>query len=156
MYSFFKAFNCFLLLFFLAETPHSYAQTINVTQNLSFGEAVLTDNATQREIVLDQDGSFSSDAQYLFVSTPQPGIYQVTGQTAFRNISSVDVTVLAQPNATGRQFTLDNFDVNHPAATDGSGQATIRVGARLRSSGNGTTYPASTTFNGNLQITVNY
>jgi len=132
------------------------AQTINTTQALSFGEAVLTDNTAQREIILSEDGSYSSDSQYLFVTLPQAGIYEVSGQTPLLAISSVTVSVITNPNATGRQFTIDNFDIDHPAAIDGAGEAIIRVGARLRSSGNGTTYPASTTFNGSLQLTVNY
>jgi len=132
------------------------AQTITPLQDLEFGEAVLTNNSAPREIIVDQDGSYSSDPQYLFVTLPQAGVYEVTGQTPGTPITSVVITVIAHPNATGRQFTIDNFDIVHPATIDGAGEAIIRVGARLQSSGNGTTYPASTIFNGNLQLTVNY
>ena len=149
-------FNVFILSGCLFVYQGAFAQTINTLQDLTFGEAVLTDNSAPREILLNEDGSFSSDSQYLFVTNPQPGIYEVTGQTPSTAITSVTMTVIANPNATGREFTIDNFDIDHPAATDGAGEATIRVGARLQSSGNGTTYPASTTFNGTLQLTVNY
>lgn len=132
------------------------AQSINTIQDLTFGEAVLTDNSSQREILLSEDGSFTNDPEYLFVTTPEPGIYQVVGQTPSRTITSVTVTVNTQPSGGGRQFIIDNFDVDHPPSTDPAGEATIRVGARFRSTGDGTTYPVQTTFNGNLQITVNY
>ena len=145
-----------LLALVILSPGAAFAGTINTIQDITFGEAVLTNNNAQREILLSEDGSFTNDPQYLFVTTPEPGIYEVTGQTPLRTITSVTVTVITHPNATGRQFTIDNFDIDHPPATDGAGEATIRVGARLQSSGNGTIYPASTTFNGSLQLTVNY
>lgn len=145
-----------LYLVFCGFNGAAHAQSINTVQALSFGEAVLTNNAASREILLSEDGSFTSDPQYLFVTDPLPGIYQVTGQTPGLAITSVTVTVNLQPTGGGRQFIVDNFDIDHPANIDGAGEATIRVGARFRSTGDGMSYPTSTTFNGNLQLTVNY
>ena len=148
--------HCLYFLFIVGFVGPAAAQSINTVQDLSFGEAVLTNNMAPREIILSEDGSFSNDPEYLFVTTPEPGIYRVVGQTPLRTITSVTVVVNTQPSGGGRQFIIDNFDVDHPSSTDVAGEATIRVGARFRSTGDGTTYPVQTTFNGDLQITVNY
>ena len=147
------------LLFLAFASSQVMAQTINTTQAMSFGEAVLMDNTAQREIVLDQDGSYTNDAEYVFTSgnTPVPGVYQLTGDAPFRAISSVTIVVdqhLIGPG--GYTFTIDSFDIDHPATTDFAGEATIRVGARIRSSGLGGPYPAGGGFSGDLEISVNY
>lgn len=149
----------FIALLSLALSPVSsvFAQTISTTQALAFGEAVLMDNTAAREIIVDQDGSFTSDPEYTLITTPVPGIYQLTGDAAFRAISSVTVVVDQEMIGPGGfQFTLDNFDIDHPVQTNGAGEATIRVGARMRSSGLGGLYPGGGTFTGNLTLSVNY
>ena len=148
----------FLALFLAVLCPVSgaFAQSISTTQALDFGEAVLLDNTAVREIILDQDASYSSDPEYVFVTNPVPGIYQLTGELPFRAIVSVTIVVDQQMLGAGHQFTIDNFDIDHPPATNGSGEATIRVGARMQSSGTGSTYPTSTSFVGDLELSVNY
>ena len=135
------------------------AQTINVTQALDFGEAILTDNFAQREIIVASDGTFSHDPEYVVVTNPEEGIYQLTGDLPNRPIASVTIIVnqeLIGPG--GFQFTIDNFDIDHPTQTNNFGEATIRVGARIRSSGVGGfyAYPDGGTFNGDLTLSVNY
>ena len=145
----------FLLLAF-AFGQDALAQTISTTQALSWGEVVLTDNNAQREIVIATDGNFTHDPEYRFVTDPDVGIYQLTGDLPNRPISSVTVTVLTQMQGGGQQFTMDNFTVQHPAQTDGSGEALITVGGRVLSSGDGTPYNTSQPFSASLRLSVNY
>lgn len=153
-----RIFISLLLLLVVLSSGQAFAQSIGTTQAMSFGEAILMDNTAQREITLDQDGSYSNDPEYVFTtSTPVPGIYQLTGDTAFRAISSVTIVVDQQLIGPGGfLFTIDNFDIDHPATTNALGEATIRVGARIRSSGLGGAYPTSGTFTGDLELSVNY
>lgn len=133
------------------------AQSISTTQALELGEAVLLDNTAVRAIVLDQDGSFTNDPEFVFVTNPVVGIYQLTGEAAFRPIASVTITVDQQMlGGGGHIFTIDSFDIDHPPSTNGAGEATIRVGARMQSSGTGSIYPTSTSFVGDLELSVNY
>lgn len=141
------------LVLFASET---FAQTISTTQALSWGEVILTDNNAQREIVIATDGNFTNDPEFLIVENPDVGVYQLTGDLPNRPIASVTVTVLTQMQGGGQQFTMDNFVTSHPATTDGSGNATINVGARIRSSGDGTPYNDSQAFSGSLELSVNY
>ena len=134
----------------------AFAQTISTTQALSWGEVILTDNTAQHEIVIATDGNFTNDPEFLIVENPDVGVYQLTGDLPNRPISSVTVTVDRQMQGGGQEFTMDNFTTSHPATTDGSGNATINVGGRLRSSGSGTPYNTSQAFTADLTLTVNY
>lgn len=145
-----------LLLVALCASMNAYAQSISVTQALSFGEVVLTDNNAQHEIVIANNGTYTNDPEYLFVTTPDVGIYQLTGDLPNRPIASVTVTVDQQMQGGGQQFTIDNFDISHPAQTNASGEALITVGARIRSSGTGVPYFNSQAFNAILTLSVNY
>lgn len=153
-----RSFILLLLLSVVLPAGQAFAQSIGTTRALSFGEAVLMDNTAQRSIVLDQDGSYTNDSEYVFTTfTPVSGIYELTGDAPNRPIASVTITVDQQLIGPGGfLFTIDNFDIDHPATTNGLGEATIRVGARIRSSGLGGLYPGSGTFTGDLEISVNY
>ncbi len=132
------------------------AQIISTTQPLSFGEAVVTRNDSVYSMSVGTDNSVLSDPEFLIIDNPVPGIYQYTGGTPFDPITSVDIVVNTNPNAGGGTFTLDDFSVDFPATLDVNGDATITVGARLNTSGNGVNYNGSTTFNGSLDMTVNF
>ena len=154
-----RLFVVLFLLLNVGSLSSAFAQTINTTQALDFGEGILMDNTAQREIDLAEDGSYTNDPEIVFTSgnTPVPGIYRLTGDTPFRAISSVTITVDQQLIGPGGfMFTIDDFDIDHPATTDFAGEATIRVGARIRSSGLGGPYPGGGTFTGDLEISVNY
>ena len=131
------------------------AQTITPVQNLSFGEGVVTDNSAQHSIIIQADGTLMNDPEFRFVTLPQEGIYNLTGAAALAPITSVLVTVDQQVIGPGQDFTIDSFDIDAPANTDGSGAATIRIGARLRTSGTSINYTPSALFNGQFTITVN-
>lgn len=154
-----RARQCFAVLFaivLLLALPSAQAQTITEEQVLSFGEAVFKYNNMVYEIVLLADGSLTNDPSIVFTTSPQIGRYRITGLTPFEPITSVTVTVDTQVIGVGEDFTIDNFDISYPANADGSGEAVIYLGARLRTSGSGINYSPSTTFNGVLDLTVNH
>ncbi len=152
----FKIIVFLALATIMCASPQASAQTITTTQNLNFGEGVVTDNDAQHVIMLQFDGTLTNDPEFLFVTVPQEGIYQLAGTAPLTAISSVVVTVDQQVLGPGQDFTIDNFDIDAPATTDGSGEATIRIGARLRTSGTSINYTPSALFNGQFTITVNY
>jgi hypothetical protein len=145
-----------ILLLIISPFSQVFAQTISVVQPLSWGEAVLTDNTAQREIVIATDGNFTNDPEFLIIENPDVGVYQLTGDLPNRPIASVTVTVDRQMQGGGQEFTLDSFTTSHPATTDGSGNATINVGGRMLSSGSGTPYNTSQPFTADLTLSVNY
>lgn len=126
---------------------------INELQPLNLGRWVVTRNNTQYHITVNTDGSYSNSSQLIMLDPPQPGIYQINDLTPSSPINSVTATVLTPLSGDGQSFALDNFQVLAPPATDGAGEATVTLGLRARTSGNGQGY-SDTTYNGTLQIDI--
>lgn len=144
-----------ILLVVLAPVSVAFAQ-ITTTQALSFGEAILTNNDTPREILLRRNGNVMSDPEYIFLTNPQVGIYQITGGVPNRRLDTVTVTVDQQVIGGGQTFTIDTFDIQSPNRLDGAGDGTITIGARLLSSGDGTPYSGPILHSGLMTLEVTY
>ena len=151
-----RLFIIFICLSWVGVTKNAMAQSMSITQGLDFGEAVVIDNDSVHSITVTSGGVVSADPEFLIITNPQPAIVQVTGGTPGQAISSVVVTVSTNPNAAGQNFTLDNFTTTYPSNLDGAGEALIYVGGRMNTSGAMTNYNANTTFNGDLDITINF
>lgn len=134
----------------------AFAQNITVTQELSFGEGIVTDNSIQQSLTMEFDGDYTADPGILLVTPPQPGIYLLEGVIPFTAISNVTVTVDQQMNGPGEGFTIDNFDINYPPNVDANGEAVIRLGARMRTSGNSNAYSESSIFQSEMTLNVIY
>ena len=132
----------------------TFAQSISVTRDIDFGLGVVVDNDAQHEIVIAPGGGFTSDPEFIFINQPLSGVYRLTGAAPSQTIDSVVITVDQQLLGGGQQFTIDNFSVNFPAQTDLAGEATITLGARLRTTGTGVFYVPSTVFSGLLTMEV--
>lgn len=134
----------------------SCAQDITVTQEMSFGEGVVTDNSSQKAILLEADGDYTVDAGITLTTPPQPGIYQLSGVTPLTAITNITVTVDQQLIGSGEGFTIDNFDIDYPPNVDVNGEAVIRIGARMQTSGNNNGYNDSTVFQSAMTLNVIY
>lgn len=132
-----------------------FAQTISETRALSFGQAIVTKNDALYEAVVAPIGSTTNDPEFIFLTLPQSGVYRLTGATPFQTIDSVTMSVNQQLLGGGQQLNLDNFTFSFPATVDGAGEATITVGGRIRTNGNGTPYSGPITHNALLEIEVN-
>ena len=139
----------------LGSVTGAQAQTLTQVQALTFGDGIVVDNSTQHEIVLSSDGSFTHDAEFIFGNIQPEGIYPLV---AAPQSAPMTVTIRLDQNidGPGQDFFLDNFDIDAPATTDVAGGATIRVGARMRTSGNGIPYNPSTSFTGSFTVEVNF
>lgn len=146
------------IIFFVFTTLPTlvFAQTMSMPQALDFGEAIVTNNNSTHSITVSPGGGVSADPEFIVLTNPQPAIVQITGGTPGQAITSVNVTVNTNPNASGQSFTIDNITTSYPSNLDGSGSAQVLVGARLNTSGTATHYNASTNFNGALDIEINF
>lgn len=133
------------------------AQTITTIQAMNFGEAILTDNNAQHAITVRFNGNVTSDPEYIFIGgAPVRGIYEITGGVPMQRLDTVTVTVDQELLGGGGQFIIDDFDIQSPNRLNGAGEGTIRIGARIRSTGSGTPPPTSTTFNGLMTLDVTF
>jgi len=132
----------FMLCFFVAVfSVHSgvFAQSIVRVQEMDFGEAVVKRNDAQYSMMVTSAGNLSADSNFIHVAPIAEGVYRLTGAAANRPIT-VNITVDQQMITAGQQMIIDNFDIDAPTQTDASGEALIRVGARVRTNGNGVNY----------------
>ena len=144
-----------LFLLFILHTADCRAAVIEI-QPLDFGRWLVAGNNGVQNITLQTDSSYSNSAGIIMLSPPQAGIFLISGLPISQIISSVTITMTqAMSSGAGEVFTMDNFTYDAPPSTDGSGEATITIGARARTSGNGNPY-ANDVFNGDLEITFNF
>lgn len=124
-------------------------------QPMNLGRWVITKNDTNYSIIINTDGSYSNASQLLMLEPPQPGIYRIEDLPKSTPIASVTATVFDPLDGSGQSFLLDNFQVLAPASTNGDGEATVTVGLRVRTSGNGQGY-SDNVYNGALQLDIHF
>ena len=144
-----------MLLFFVAVRGETAWSAINQIQQLYFGSWFFGDNNSQHTITVDTSGNVStSSSSMIMFTSPQPGVYSVTGLPAFTTINTVTVT-MTQPMESGSQeFTLDNFTTQIPDA-NGAGVTTLTIGGTAYTSGDGNAYTGGT-FVGDIFIEIDY
>lgn len=145
-----------LYLLLVIGIENAAAQSITTVRDIDFGEAVVRDNTAQFSVQVNADGTYSADPEFSFVSLPVEGEYLATGLPAGVAIINITVTVDQQMLGLGEDFIIDNFDIDAPANADGFGELPISLGARLRTTGSGSTYMPATNFSSVMTLTVNY
>lgn len=143
------------LLFFvcLIGVQDVRAQSIVRVQELDFGEAVVRRNDATYSMTVLTNGNLSAGTNFLHLTGVTQGIYRLTGATPNRPIT-VGITVDQQMIAPGEAMIIDNFSIDAPATTDGSGEALIRVGARVSTDASGTPYMGNSNFLAQMTLTV--
>jgi hypothetical protein len=142
----------------VAGAPGASAQTLTQDRTLTFGRFIMNNNSTQRDLVLNSNGSYTADPAYIFYAQePVLGRYIINNQTpnAVMDVTfDLGLTSVAPLGGGGPRFTLVNpYTVPAVVTTDGGGNATFEVGATLRSDGLGGVFP-SDTYAGEFSITV--
>lgn len=131
------------------------AQTITEDTPFDFGRWVITDNSAQHTITVNANGSYSNSPELLPLTSPQPGIYTVTGLPSFATINNVMISMVSPVSGPGGQvFTMDNFTYICPNANF-DGETDLTIGARARMSGNNQPY-ANGAYQGQLNVVIDY
>lgn len=145
----------FLLLIGLSFFIAPAQAAVNITQPLSFGEFALRNNTARRQMRITAQDVFTKNAAFITLVRPQRAIVEVSGFPANTNLI-VNVTFNSLSSGVGDLFTIDNPTLfPNTLRTNGSGNLTFYVGARLRTSGTGSVYP-NNTYSGLMNISVNY
>lgn len=142
-----------VMCFVFAGGQSAKAETITPVQELSFGTFALKNNSSRHLLRVARTGGITSDSEYVVMTSPTPAEYSLSG---FTPSTSVTVTI---PDTIitvgGGYFDVESFTPTPGLVTDSSGNATLRFGASLYSSGVGSNY-SDGTFTGSINITVNY
>ena len=134
----------------------SFAQTLVVTQDLTFGKIVMSDLLSVSTIVVNPAGSYTVDPTTYLIEDPENGDYDLVGgpPSTVYTLTFPPAVGLVGPGVSN--FTVDNF-TTLPATltTDSSGDVRFRLGARLRSSGSGLPY-SDGNYSGTININISY
>lgn len=130
---------------------------ITVVQPLHFGDYIVKRNDAVYTITVNTGGTSNFDPAGFIEINPlaQPGIYDIDSLPPNTAIISVVITQTIPLSGSGENFQMNTFQETHPASTDVSGVARIRVGGNADTSGNGNPY-VDQTYNGQLQIQINF
>lgn len=142
-----------LLITLLSFAAGDAQAAINELQPLNWGHAIVRQNNAQYGIVLQTNGSYIADPNFVIITPPQVGIYEVTGLPL-----NVPISVMVSSGAITRPasaaFYYENFLVDAPA-NSGPGTVTLILGGTFRTSGSMFQYGAGD-YSGAVTITVNY
>lgn len=130
-----------------------FAQSIETVQNMTFGEGVIRDNSASYSIVIQPDGDFTTDNNIFLISDPEEGIYRLINAPP-TSLITVSTRVDQNLNGAGEDFVFDDLTLDAPVATDINGEAVVRVGARMRTSGNNGIYTPETSYTGRFTLTI--
>jgi hypothetical protein len=131
------------------------AQTITEVQPLFFGEIVLIDTGVVGEVDVDANGSYSHNGNIYMITDAETGEYEISGgpNNAFYTLVLPSAPELM--TRSGINFIVDNYEhLPLTLQTDGSGDSTFTVGARMQSQ-TGLTY-SDGNYDGDFDITVNW
>lgn len=153
MYRFYLHSAALFLALFTGVTVTAHAG-VTTTQDLSFGEYMVTNNTGVKTVTINADGSSSASAGLVEITPPEEGIYIIDGLPANDVIASIDVSVSSLMADNGHVFTMDNFSTIS-GVTDGAGVATISLGASVHTSGTGESIRDGT-YTGELDLQFNF
>ena len=142
----------FVVLVFLCS--NKAAAALAEVQPLSFGTFAIVNNLTVSTLAVPYSGSNPVPSIKIYpLVRAQPGHYQITGLPAFQPLTiTINNFVLSVGGA--EPFNVNTF--TFPALiTDTNGEALLKVGATLNTTGSGTEY-ADATYTGSINITVSF
>lgn len=144
----------FILLLLITLFSTTSNATIVEEQPLGFGEFAIAKNDAVSTLRIRHDGG-NQIATYkiLPLAFGQPGIFQLSNYPVFTplmiTVSNFVLQLGAAPDLLIEDFTFD------PVTTNGNGEATLVIGATLKTTGTGTNY-GDGNYTGVMNIVINW
>ena len=147
-----------VILIWSSTTIEAVAQAlIDEQQRLDFGTLAIPTNSTVSRLTYPRtDTNLSIEGQFVLIDKGSTGQYRFTG---FPSNTTLDVSLsTATLNANGigvtEPLSVDNYDFTQ-LRTNSLGEAELTLGARLNTSGNGSSYEDSS-YSGTAVLRVDY
>ncbi len=145
-------FNTAVTFILASPTELAFADMAE-TQPLSFGEFAIGGNLASTITVSYTGSTPTYNGDVYPIELAQPGIFSLTNFPASTPLI-INIPNFNLSRGAGKQFLITN--ISYPTIiTDGSGNATLRVGAELATDGDSSGY-FDTAYTGSLNITINY
>lgn len=139
-----------------AQGSPTAAQSIVEERGLTFGSLAIPSNITAGTVTVAPDGSVITTGSVISVVRGTPGRYRITGLLAQSQVSLSYMATPMLPDAGPggpASFTIESVLAPDLVVTDGTGGASIDLGATLATSGDGRPY-ADGGYRGDILITA--
>ncbi|GEK11150.1 MULTISPECIES: DUF4402 domain-containing protein [Pseudoalteromonas] len=135
----------------------SHASSIEVLQNLNFGIIVAYENSRESILNMTPYGEVSSTNELYIFKRGEPAVVQLKGFPANKQIyiSDCRCEVKIQNQHSSNFFLIKRLNLVDKAFTDVYGEAEIKIGAILATSGNGQPY-VDGSYTGKVSIVIEY
>lgn len=144
----------FICVLGFSPRPAQAWPTIDIIQNLSFGEFAVRNNDAVQTIIIAPDNTATVDPDLIAVTDAQRGEYFLEVLPP-SSVIGVAVTDGSLSDGAGPTFSITDYTFNDPVTTDGTGAVMLYVGATLSTSGNGQYYDTGN-YTDNVDLSVSY
>jgi hypothetical protein len=153
-----NAWKMLVLGLFLASVSFMSSTETLLVQQFNIGNIVVADNGTPQTITLDQFGTFQATPGFRIISKGQIGIYRLTNLPPSSTVN-ITVNVVNTPMRSDRP-SLETFDFEivrqeETVLSDADGEAELRFGGRITTSGSGLVLFTDTDYTSQIRIIVN-
>lgn len=143
---------------FFASISFTCPAEILLVQQFNIGNIVVADNDAPQTVTLDQFGTFQATSGFRVISRGQIGIYRLTDLPPSSTIN-ITVNVVNTP-MTSDIPSLETFDFEivrqeETVLSDADGEAELRFGGRITTSGSGSIMFTDTDFTSQIRIIIN-
>lgn len=126
---------------------------------ISFGTVAVVNNDSSGSLSVDIFGNLSVDSNFRVITPGNFGVFSISGLPANSSLP-VEISVTNPSMNPGRAFnetfvfSVNSFD--QTARADARGEATIRVGGTITTSGSGSRNFEQASYESQIRITINF
>jgi hypothetical protein len=132
---------------------------ITTIQSLNFGTIVVTNNNFQSSVIIDPVGNVQIIGGIAVIESGNHAVYQLSdlppNTVITPNIQVINSQMIANISSE-ETFRLTLLPNQNTLISDSNGSATLTLGGRIDSSGNGSIRFSDTDYESTIQITINY
>lgn len=134
-----------------------HAYSLEVLQHINLGTIVAYDNARESQLNMTPYGEVSSTNEMYIFKRGEPAVIQLKGLAANKQlyISDCRCEVKIYNQHSSNFFVIKHLNLVNKVFTDAYGEAEIKIGARLATSGNGQPY-VDGSYTGKVSIVIEY
>jgi hypothetical protein len=134
--------------------PAFAVPTMDIIQNLSFGQFAVRNNDAVHTIIVETDNTVTVDPDLIAIIDAQRGEYllEVLPPSSVIGIAATAGTL---SDGAGPTFSVTDYTFNDPVTTDGAGSVMLYLGATLSTDGTGNYYDTGN-YTGSIEISLTY
>lgn len=152
-----KPFTAMCVILFIQNS--AIAQTFEETSPLDLGRVAVIKNDTQGTLTVDRFDNISHSNHFRVIIPGLAGVYTLSHagpRTGIFFTANMRTSTLNPSNSAVESFVIDSLDYDNYQVTDATGQLLFKLGATIKTSGNGNLIFSEAQYNALVDVTFNY